>query len=260
MTETPVVPARDWFSESFARGLRVIRAFGRDTPRLRIADVATRTGLTRAAARRYLLTLQELGFVGADADIFFLRPRVLDLGYGYLASVRIDEFVEPVLKDLSDATQGAAHLAVLDRDETLFLAGVPSRRMRHVFTSVGGRMPAYAGSLGQVLLAGLHPVQLDAYLERVERVRFTPTTMVEAEVIRTRLAEVRHRGYAVNQGEYLEGVMSVAVPVHAAAGEVIAAVNANRYSTAPLEEAEIAEYVTLLRDAAAQIERRRFLD
>ena len=250
---------RPWFSESFARGLQVIRAFGRDAPRQRIADVAVRTGLTRAAARRYLLTLQELGLVGTEGDMFFLHPRVLDLGYSYLASIRIDEFVEPLLKGLSDAMQGWAHVAVHDRDEVLFVAGVPSRHLRHAFTSVGGRMPAYAGSLGQVLLAGLPDTELDAHVGRVDRTQFTAATLTDADALRSRIAEVRRLGYAVNRGEYLEGIVSVAVPIRSASGEVIAAINANRYSTRQLEQAEIDSIVALLRECAAQVERRSLM-
>src|SRR5215472_18801020 len=98
-----------WFSESLARGLLVARAFDRTSPRMRASEVALKTGLTRAAARRYLLTLRELGYVGSDGDWFYPMPRILELGYSFISSARLEDFVEPILKRLSDETGTAAH-------------------------------------------------------------------------------------------------------------------------------------------------------
>lgn len=244
-----------WYSESLARGLLVLRAFGRDAERLRMSEVADRTGLTRAAARRFLLTLADLGYVGQDGNYFYLRPRILDLGYAYLSSVRVDQLVEPVLEDIAEKTRAASYFAVLDNDETLFVAGVPSPLMASVFMGVGGRIPAYAGSLGKVLLAWLTQAELDGFLARSQRVRHTDKTVVEPEALRARLAEVRAQGYAVNYGEFIEGIVGVAIPVRNRGGEVVAAINVNRFSPQPLSREEIEAYVAVLREAVLPIER-----
>lgn len=220
-----------------------------------MTEVAERAGLTRAAARRFLLTLQELGYVGESAGYFYLRPRILDLGYGYIASVRIEELVEPMLEEVADKTKAAVHFAVLDDDQALFIAGVPSRLMASTFLGVGARMPAYAGSLGQVLLAWQPSAQIDSYLKRTVRVIHTSSTIIDAKTIRARLADVRRLGYAVNTGEYIEGIVSVAIPVRNRNGDVIAALNVNRYSPRPLDQSEIDTYLDILRQAVNPIEK-----
>jgi IclR family transcriptional regulator, pca regulon regulatory protein len=246
----------DWFSDSLARGLTVIRAFGSDAARLRIADVAERTGLTRAAARRFLFTLRELGYLGSEGDYFYLRPRVLDLGYAYISAARIEVHVEPILKELADKTQTSAHFAVLDDDSTLFVAGIYDEKMHGFFIAVGARRPAYAGSLGKCLLSGLSSDDLEGFLSRVERNRRTPTTIVDAETLRAEVAAVRERGYAINNGEFIAGVVGIAVPVRDREGRVAAALNINWFSPQPITPAEVELHLPHLRAAAREIEAR----
>jgi IclR family pca regulon transcriptional regulator len=125
-----VTEKQNWYSESLARGLVVLRAFCQGAERLRMTDVAERAGLTRAAARRYLLTLRELGYVGEMGGFFYLRPRILDLGYSYIASVSIEELVEPVLEEIAEQTKAATHFAVLDADQCVILGGLHHRYAR----------------------------------------------------------------------------------------------------------------------------------
>ena len=165
--EKAVTPEKAaWFSESLARGLTVARAFDRQSPRMRCSEVAAKTGLTRAAARRYLLTLRDLGYVGNDGDWFYPMPRILELGYSFISSARLEDFVEPILRRLADESGAAAHFAVLDKNETLCLGSVFSPKMFGFYISIGARHPAYAGSLGKVLLSGLSEKKLDEYLAR----------------------------------------------------------------------------------------------
>lgn len=221
--------SRPYHSESLARGLMVIRAFGHDFPRLRAADVAKSTGLSRAAARRYLLTLQDLGYVGSDGDVFYLRPRLLDLGFSYLTSIGVEDVVQPVLNRISEKTQASSTFAVLDRDEVVFVARAPSKGIFMLATSIGGRVAAHATSLGQVLLAAMPPAELDRYLAESKRIAFTKWTITGARELRRKLERVRADGYAITHSEQVEGIVAVAVPVHNQRGDVVAAVNINMY-------------------------------
>ncbi|MGC1448299.1 MAG: IclR family transcriptional regulator C-terminal domain-containing protein [Xanthobacteraceae bacterium] len=245
-----------WFSESLARGLLVARAFDRHSPKMRCSDVAAKTGLTRAAARRYLLTLRELGYLGADGDWFYPMPRVLELGYSFISSARLEDFVEPILKRLSDETGTAAHFAVLDKNETLCLGSVFSPKMSGFFISIGARHPAYAGSMGKVLLAGLRDKELDAYLASVPRSAHTAETLIGTAALRREVLAARKTGYALNRGELNTGIVGIAVPVRGKDGSVAAVVNVNWISVHGIKQAEIKRCLGPLREAAEQIELR----
>lgn len=152
------------FVRSLDRGLGVLRAFSAQTPAMSLSEVARRTGLTRAAARRLVLTLVELGYVRARGREFSLTPRVLDLGYSYLSSVSLPEVAEPHLERLVAEVGESSSVAVLDNDEIVYVARVPTSRIMTVAINVGTRFPAYATSMGRVLLAGLAKSELDTYL------------------------------------------------------------------------------------------------
>ena len=244
-----------YHSESLARGLTVIRAFGHEFPRLRAIEVAKRTGLSRAAARRYLLTLQDLGYVGSDGDVFYLRPRLLDLGFSYLSSIGVEDIVQPALSRISEKTQASSTFAVLDRDEVVFVARAPSRGIFMLATSIGGRVAAHATTLGQVLLASLPPAQLDRYLSESRRVAFTKWTVTDADALRRKLNRVRVDGYALSYAEQFEGIVAVAVPVHNPRGEVVAAVNINMYPANASKIRVAKGFVPVLRREVCELEK-----
>src|SRR5262249_25047423 len=145
------------FVQSLERGLAVVRAFGPDTPQLTLSEVARATGLTRAAARRFLLTLAELGYVRADGRAFSLRPRILELGFAYLSGLSLPETAQPHMEELSAKVHKSCSVSVLDGHDVVYVARVPTRRIMSVTIAVGTRFPAYATSMGRVLLAGLPP-------------------------------------------------------------------------------------------------------
>jgi IclR family transcriptional regulator, pca regulon regulatory protein len=245
-----------WFSESLARGLKVARAFDREQPKMRISEVAAKTGMTRASARRYLLTLKELGYVGAEGEWFYPLPRILELGYAFVSSARLEEFVEPILQQLSKDTDASAHFAVLDNNETLCLGSAFSQKMFGIIISIGARHPAYAGSLGKVLLAGLSSAKLDEYLSTVHRAAHTKETLTLAAELRREIAQVQEQGYALNRGELNAGIVGVAVPVRSKDGAVAGAVNANWISPQPIKSADIKRCLGPLHEAAKQIQMR----
>jgi IclR family pca regulon transcriptional regulator len=224
-------PGRGDFVQSLERGLAVIRAFGPDHPHLTLADVARRTGLTRAAARRFLLTLVELGYVHSDGRMFSLRPRILELGYAYLSTLTLNEVAAPHMEELVAETRESSSIAVLDGDDIAYVVRVPTTRIMTVAIAVGTRFPAYATSMGRVLLADLDAGELDAYLARVHLDALTRRTVTDRVVLRRMLKDVAHQGYALVDQELEDGLRSVAVPIVDAGGRTTAAINVSVHAS-----------------------------
>lgn len=219
------------FVQSLERGLAVIRAFGPDRPSLTLSEVARQTGLTRAAARRFLLTLTELGYVHSDGRMFSLRPRVLELGYAYLSTLGLNEVAAPHMEELVAAMKESSSVAVLDGDDIAYVVRVPTQRIMTVTIAVGTRFPAYATSMGRVLLAHLPAAELDGYLERTELLALTGKTIVDKKQLRAELAEIAAQGYAVVDQELEDGLRSVAVPIRDSSGRVVAALNMSAHAS-----------------------------
>jgi IclR family pca regulon transcriptional regulator len=219
------------FVQSLERGLAVIRAFGAEEPVLTLSDVARRAGLTRAAARRFLLTLADLGYVRSDGRRFALTPRVLELGYAYLSSLSLPEIAEPHLERLAAEVRESSSVSVLDGDDIVYVGRVPTRRIMRVAINVGTRFPAYATSMGRVLLAGLDPPELDAYLARAAIRPLTPNAIATTHELRAELERVARRGWALVDQELEEGLRSIAVPIRDAGGRVVAAVNVSAHAS-----------------------------
>ncbi len=239
--EEAALPARDsTFVQSLDRGLAVIRAFDAEHPRLNLSDVARATGLTRAAARRFLLTLVQLGYVRVEGREFSLSPRVLELGYSYLSGLTLPEVAEPHLETLVSQVHESSSVSVLDGDEIVYVARVPTKRIMTVLIAVGTRFPAHATSMGRVLLAGLPHERLATYLQRAEFTPFTEHTLTDPVELRAAVELARRQGYALVDQELEHGLRSAAAPIHDADGEVVAAVNvsvhASRTSMAQLEQ------------------------
>jgi IclR family transcriptional regulator, pca regulon regulatory protein len=213
------------FVQSLERGLAVIRAFTADRPSLTLSEVAVATGVTRAAARRFLITLMSLGYVRSDGRQFSLRPRVLDLGYAYLSSLSLPEVAEPHLEALVAEINESSSVSVLDGDEIVYVARVPVSRIMTVAISVGTRFPAYATSMGRVLLAGLPDDELDDYLAKVRLSRLTGRTVTSRSNLRAEILRVRAQGWALVDQELEDGLRSVAAPIRDRNGRTIAAVN-----------------------------------
>ena len=232
MTQVPEAPpARDrQFVQSLERGLSVIRALSAPEPQT-LSDVARATGLTRAASRRFLLTLQQLGYVHLNGTRFALTPQVLELGYAYLSSLTLPEVAQPHLERLVEDIHESSSVSVLDGADVVYVARVPTRRIMHVSISVGTRFPAYATSMGRVLLAGLEPGRLDEVLAATDLRALTPETIHEEAPLRTELDRVRRQGWALVDQELEAGLRSVAAPIRGREGEVVAAINVSAHAT-----------------------------
>lgn len=219
------------FMTSLARGLAVIQAFSGQRRSLTIAQISHRTGIPRAAVRRCLHTLRQLGYVDADAHNFSLKPKVLTLGYSYLSSTPLAVSSQPYLNAVSRALNESCSLAVLEEDEVLYVSRSATSRIMSVALNTGSRLPAYCTSLGRVLLAHLPEDALTDYLSRVELKAYTERTIVSAKRIREILEEVRTSGHALVEEELEIGLRSIAVPVRGASGNVIAALNIGAQAT-----------------------------
>jgi IclR family pca regulon transcriptional regulator len=224
-------PGRGDFVQSLERGLAVIKAFGPDHPHLTLSEVARLTGLTRAAARRFLLTLVELGYMHSDGREFSLRPRILELGYAYLSTLTLNEVAAPHMEELVAETRESSSIAVLDGDDIAYVVRVPTRRIMTVAIAVGSRFPAYATSMGRVLLADLEAGELEAYLERVHLDALTRRTVTDPAALRRVLIDVAHQGYSIVDQELEDGLRSVAVPIVDARGRTTAAINVSVHAS-----------------------------
>ncbi|WP_307846947.1 IclR family transcriptional regulator C-terminal domain-containing protein [Micromonospora sp. D93] len=242
------------FVQSLERGLAVIRAFDAEHPRLTLSEVARRTRLTRAAARRFLLTLVELGYVHTDGRLFSLRARILELGYAYLSSLSLPEVAQRHMEALVARVHESCSVSVLDGDEVVYVARVPTKRIMTVGISVGTRFPAYATSMGRVLLAAQPVDWLDDYLATAQLRPLTRRTVTDPAKLRTVLTKIATQGYAIVDQELEEGLRSVAAPIHGENGSVIAAVNVSAHATRGSFEMIRRELLPPLLAAAKRIE------
>ncbi|MER5844019.1 IclR family transcriptional regulator C-terminal domain-containing protein [Streptomyces prasinus] len=213
------------FVQSFERGLAVLRAFDADHQALTLSEVGRACGTTRATARRFLLTLADLGYVHTDGRLFRLTPRVLELGYSYLASSTLPEIAEPHLEQLAAQVRESSSLCVLDGDDIVYVARASTRRIMSASITVGTRFPAHLTSVGRVVLADLPEEELDARLARTDLRPYTSRTLTSASAVRAELRRVGRQGHALVDQELEEGLRSVAAPVRDRDGTVVAGVN-----------------------------------
>jgi IclR family pca regulon transcriptional regulator len=242
------------FVQSLERGLSVIRAFDHEHPELTLSEVAAQTGVTRAVARRFLLTLAALGYVRSDGRFFSLTAKVLELGYAYLSSLSLPEVAEPHLEALVGEVNESSSVSVLDGHDVVYVARVPVSRIMTVSISVGTRFPAYATSMGRVLLAGLPEPDLAAYLSAVRLEPLTARTVSSVAALRGELARVRTQGWSLVNQELEEGLRALAVPVRDRSGTVVAAVNVSAHASRTSLEAMRRDLLPPLLKAAARVE------
>jgi len=239
--------------QSLGRGLAVIRAFNESSQALTLTEVAERTALTRAAARRFLLTLKDLGYVRVEGRTFSLTPRVLELGYAYLSTQQLPEMAEPHLKSLSVRLNESSSASVLDGDSVVYIARIAASRIMRVSISLGSRFPAHVTSMGRVLLAGLSTAEFKEYLRDVRLTAYTERTVTTKEGMTKEIDIVRRQGWAIVDGELEEGIRSAAAPIRDRNGRTVAAVNisthASRTSLKVLKE----DYLAALLETAEAI-------
>lgn len=243
----------DEFVEAFAKGLALIEVLGEAQGSLTLAEMSARTGLSRAGARRLVLTLQTLRFATQTDGRFSLTPRVLRLGYSYLSSLNLRDIGQPVIEKLAvEAGEGVA-ISVLEDTDVVYVARADIRGLLRRPVTVGSRLPAFVMSPGRVLLAGLVPEEAKGVLEASERTAFTRYTRTDILLLQEELEKVRSDGYAFVKQELELGIYGLAVPVKDGAGRVIAAVNLSSSLARYDERAFLKRFKQPLLDAAEQI-------
>ncbi len=239
--------------QSLSRGLAIIRAFDRERPSMTLSQVAVRTGVSRAVARRFLHTLANDGYVSTDGKYFRLTPKVLDLGYAYLSSLDLWEVAQPIMQDVVAATGESCSASVLDGTDIVYVARVAAGRIMQVGLSIGRRLPAVCSSMGLVLLAAQPPDRLAAFFRVADLSPRTPRTLTTEAAIRQELCRVAAQGWAMVDEELETGLRSLSVPVRGRSGQVIAALNVSCHASSMTPEQTLAKCLPVLRAAAAKL-------
>ena len=242
------------FMTSLARGLLVIRAFSQRPLRLSISHLSKRTGLSRASVRRCVHTLSKLGFAGSDdGRNYYLRPRILTLGYSYLSSMPLATAAQPILDQLSQILNESCSIALLDGTDIVFVAHANSARIMAIDLGVGTRLPAFCTAKGRVLLANLSAEELESVLPAVEFTRYTDRTVTSGEKLRQVLMTVREEGYALIDQELELGLRSMAVPVRNPAGRAVAAISVGAHVQRVSAQDMQTRFLPYLRAAAREL-------
>lgn len=242
------------YLSTLERGLKVLRAFDATRPDMALSDVAAATGLPPAVARRCLNTLVALGYVRQDGRRFLLTPEVLAFGSAYLGSMSIETVAVPPLQALAADTGDSVSLAVRSGREILYVCHIPSNRRIRLGAGVGTRFPLHATSMGKVLLAYSGEAVIEEFLAGAPLARMTERTVTDPASFRARLMAVRERQYDSALDELDYGIVSVAVPVRDARGQVVAAINCSTSTTRISQDELVRTRLPLLRDAAGAIE------
>jgi IclR family transcriptional regulator, pca regulon regulatory protein len=249
------------YVQSLERGLAVIQSFGESRDRQTIADVAEATGLTRAAARRFILTLVDLGYLRADGRYFAMTPKILELGYSYLTSAPLSATVLPHLTNLISTVRESTPLSILDAgltvlhgSEIVYVAHARAENLFMLNVSTGTRFPAWITSTGRVLLSSLSDQELDEHLKGVELTKYTDMTVSSKAQLRKSIREISVRGWAVLDQEFDERLCAYAVPVYDRSQHPVAALNLSVMHTSSHPEEFEAALISAMTNTAARVE------
>jgi IclR family transcriptional regulator, pca regulon regulatory protein len=242
--------------QSLARGLAVMRSLGASHAGLTISEVAAQAGISRAGARRILLTLAELRYVKQDGRRFFLTPEVLNLGIRLFGSAPFWGVAEDAVKDLCGQINETVSVGVLDGTDVVYVLRHNPPRLLNLGIQAGFRLPAYASSMGWVLLSALLPWQLDDYLQRARIDPLTPHTITDAERLRRLIAEAAREAFAYVEGTVEEGIAGLSVPIRDRMRHTIAAINISSRVGPDHRARAIKEFLPKLREAAGLIEQQ----
>jgi IclR family pca regulon transcriptional regulator len=244
------------FLEALARGLRVIEAFNRERPQLTLSDIARAVDLPRASVRRTLATLVQLGYAETDERLFRLTPRILSLASAYLSSNAISGILQPAIERLSEEVAEGCSAAVRDGDDVIMIAHATPKRVIDVSAQIGLRLPAFASSLGRVLLAALDDAALDTFLARIAPDKLTPTTTVDKRTLRKAIIKVRADGFSHVDQEVEVGFRSISVPLKRLDGKVVAALNIGAQSERCSARAMLNVFLPKLRETADKLQQQ----
>mgnify|MGYP003859127149 FL=1 len=242
--------------QSLVKGLTVIKAFNQQRPAMTLSEVANVTGFTRAATRRFLLTLVSEGYAKQEGKIFSLTAKVLDLGFAYLSTLDIWHNAKPLMTALVEQLNESCSAAVLDGFDVVYVARVATtKRIMSVTLNVGSRLPAIATSMGRVLLADMSLPALDNFIDTCLIEQYTEHTITDKSALMSKIAKVKQQGYSLVEQELEIGLTSISVPVHNGAGEVIAALNVSTHMSQTAKQQIFEVILPVLQQCARQVER-----
>lgn len=241
------------FVEALAKGIAILESFDAASPEMTLSEVARRVGLSPAAARRSLITLETLGYIGRSDKRFHLLPKVLTLSTAFYGSARVDELLMPDLREVVDRFGDASSVGTLNGTEVIYIAHHSVQRARRATAVVGAHYPAHATSLGRVLMAALPDARLDALLARLEPQALTSRTITDPCALRETILQVRDQGYATTVDQLDYGITAIAVPIRARDGRTIAALNSSGYTGMVTPEQLVQNRLPELRACASRI-------
>ena len=231
------------FVTALASGLEVIQAFDHEHPRMTLSEVAARTGMNRAKARRFLLTLHSLGYVRKQQRHFELAPRVLQLGYAFLSANNYRDVIQHYLEDITAETGESSSLGVLDGNDVIYVARSAAKH----------RLMAITLSVGLILLAQLNDTALDHFLSSISLEPYTDKTVTDVKELRRQIINARQQGYAISDQELDSGLRSIAVPVFDAKQHLMGAINISTNAARIDLDTLINIYLPVLQNKVAQI-------
>ena len=244
------------FMTTLAKGLSVLGAFGPQRPSMTLSEAATITGLSRATARRILRTLAALGYVIQDERQFYLAPRILELGFGFLSTQSWIDRAEPLMKDLSSAVKEACSAAILQGAEVVYVARVPAtHRIMSTTLAIGSRLPAFHTALGRIQLGFLSDDEIWQRLRSIRVEAFTPATITDLSAIVDRIREDHAQGFSIVDEELERGLRSIAVPLVKRTGQCVAAINCSAHSNRTTRNEMREQFLPRLKALSAQISR-----
>jgi IclR family pca regulon transcriptional regulator len=241
--------------ESLSKGLALLRLFATGVPAMTIQEAAAGLDVTRAAARRLLLTLEHDGYVAQNGRLFSITPRVIELGYAYFASMDLPSLARPAMLELAASVNETCSLGVLDGESVAMIAREEPRRLLRLDLAVGRRLPAYVHSLGRQLLAALDEEAWQKYLKSAEFRKLTPLTVTSKTALEKNRKQIRVDGYCVLVNEIVDGIGGVSVPIRNRAGDVVAAMSISMVLGSRTKERIIKDYLAPLQRAAQSVEK-----
>ncbi|MFQ5982584.1 MAG: IclR family transcriptional regulator C-terminal domain-containing protein [Woeseiaceae bacterium] len=252
MMNDQVTSEKDYL-KTLAKGLQLIKSFD-GVPPMTLSEVAKANDLSRAAARRHLHTLRHLGYVSQIGDRFQLTPKILDIGHSYLSSLSFAEVLSPLMNDLSHTLKRPCSAAILDGFEIVYVQHVGRSEFISINVTVGSRLPAYATSIGQILLGGLSDEELEEFLRKGSFPKLTPFTITDKKRLRDAVHKARKDGYALVDQQFELGLRAVAVPIRDHKGKVVCGLAVSRFNEDISPEESTAKYLPALLETAAKID------
>lgn len=252
--EEEKLSSRDFVS-SLSRGLEILSSFSKTSRKMTLSEVAAETGMSRATARRFLLTLVREGYVVTDGKMFDLTPKVLELGFSVLSTIGVWDRARPFMERLSDQTGESCTAAILDGLEVVYVAGVQAHNIITVGITVGSRQSAFYTANGRVLLAAQPESHWDAIIKNAQLVPRTPHSVTNKTRFRDILEDVRDKGWSLVDQELELGLLSVGIPLRYRDGDLAGSINIAVPSVRATPEDMVEIYLPRLQDTADQIQK-----